>query len=119
MVEFEEDLVNDQLWEGERDGGAGVDSEPEVCVEMQAATQVVIGCPVWGGRVKELVGAQHAGEKRQQPWPTPFVSGSGEHCGLRTGRWAGQEACYLLCFIRSEAACLSGHISGFQSHFHC
>lgn len=48
-MEFEEDLVTTQIWEGERDGGVADDSESEAHVEMQAIIQVEAGFPVWEG----------------------------------------------------------------------
>ena len=117
-VESEEDLVTNQVWEGERDRGVGVDSACEACVEMQAIIQAVAGCPVWGGRVKELVGAECDSEKCWQPQCPPINPSQWGTLRSQDWMWASQEACCLLCFIRSQAACLNDHISGFQIHYH-
>lgn len=67
-VQLEADLVTDQAWEGERDGGVGDDFESEACMEMQAIIQLEAGCPSLGrGWVKEFVVAETGGEKPWQP----------------------------------------------------
>lgn len=43
-VEFKEDLMTSQLWEGERGEGVGVDSGSAACMEMLAIIQAVAGC---------------------------------------------------------------------------
>lgn len=90
-VEFREDLMTSQVWEGERDEGVGLDSGSDACVEMPAIIQAVAGCPVWEGRAKELVGTEHDVRNVGRHGVTPLFSASGDHGGLRIGCGASED----------------------------